>query len=119
VNRRALVVDDDAHIAEVLESLLEFRGFEVDVVSDGIHAIEPEAPYDVILLDMKMPVFDGERLVDYWTLTQPELLKRVIVLSAYSAFTRGRKLPVFATVIKPFEMGGLERVIEDCAGQSP
>jgi len=35
--------------------MLQLRGFEVDVT-------EPARDYDVILLDLKMPVFDGERL---------------------------------------------------------
>ena len=95
---RALIVDDDADIAEVLATLLQARGFVVDVVDDGIHAIEPACDYDVVLLDLKMPVFDGERLADYWLATRPELLEKVIVLSGYSRFTRGRQLPTFATV---------------------
>ena len=115
---RALIVDDDADIAEVLATLLQARGFVVDVVDDGIHAIEPACDYDVVLLDLKMPVFDGERLADYWLATRPELLEKVIVLSGYSRFTRGRQLPTFATVTKPFDIDLITKLIDDCASRS-
>lgn len=110
----ALVVDDDPAIAEVLTTILKLRGFEVDVYDDGIHAIEPQRDYDVVLLDLKMPVFDGERLADYWLATRPELLQRVIVLSGYSRFTRGRDLPTFATITKPFELHEMLALIDRC-----
>lgn len=115
---RALIIDDDADIAELLTILLEFRGFTVDVVNDGIHAIEPMWDYDVILLDLKMPVFDGERLTDYWLATRPELLRKVIVLSGYSQYTRGRQLPTFAAVTKPFELEEISAMIDACVRQS-
>jgi len=117
VSRRALIVDDDPDIAEVLGTLLDLRGFEVDVVHDGIYAIEPRLDYDVVLLDLKMPVFDGERLVDYWLATRPQLLDRVIVLSGYSGLTSGRKLKTFATVTKPFDLVLIARLIDDCVMQ--
>ena len=111
-------MDDDPHIAEVLTTLLELRGFAVDVVDDGIHAVEPPYDYDVVLLDLKMPVFDGERLADYWLATRPELLKRVIILSGYSSFTHGRTLPTFATVTKPFDIEAITQLIDDCVSKS-
>ena len=114
--KRALVIDDDPDIAELLRVLLESRGFAVDLLNDGIQAIELDESYDVILLDMNMPVFDGERLADYWGITRPELLSRVIVLSGFSAWTHGRTLPIFATVRKPFDYGHLLQLVEECAG---
>ncbi len=116
--RTALVIDDDPDIVALLQVLLESRAFEVEVLSDGIQAVDVERDYDVILLDMKMPVFDGERLADYWGLTRPELLARVIVLSGFSAWTRGRSLPIFAVVRKPFDYDQLLDVVEQCAAQT-
>lgn len=112
-----MIVEDDHDTARLLAELLETLGIEADVVHDGIDAIEPEHAYDVVLLDMNMPVFDGERLVDYWCATRPEILRKVIVLSGYSHFTRGRQLATFAAVTKPFELDVLTRLIEECVGQ--
>jgi CheY-like chemotaxis protein len=117
--RTALVVDDDPFISELLRVILEGHAFDVDVANDGIHAVELTRPYDVILLDLNMPVFDGERLTEYWELTQPDILKRVIILSGYSNFTGERRLPqTFATIGKPFDHHELIQLVERCAGQA-
>lgn len=118
VPRKALVIDDDPFIAELLQVLLETRGFVVEIVHDGIDAVELKSHYDVILLDVRMPIFDGERLTAYWMLTQPDVLKRVIVLSGYSRFVKTRDLPAFAVVGKPFDYDELLNVIEACAAQT-
>lgn len=114
--KRLLVIDDDDDIREVVRLLFEDRGFEVDALADGIDAVRLAKDYDVILLDLNMPVFDGERLADYWSLTDPERLERVIVLSGYSRFARRRHIPAFATVQKPFDTKELVEVVEECAG---
>lgn len=111
---RLLVIDDDTDVRDVVALLFEYRGFEVDTMADGIDAVQLDKDYDVILLDLNMPVFDGERLVDYWSLTNPSMLDRVIVLSGYSRFARGRSIPAFATVHKPFDTKELVEVVEKC-----
>jgi two-component system OmpR family response regulator len=115
--KRALIIDDDDHIRELLQVLLESSGFEVDTLADGIDAVDLKTRYQVILLDLKMPIFDGERLADYWQLTDPAILSRVIVLSGYSRFTSGRRLPTFATIAKPFDHLKLLQVVADCVRQ--
>jgi len=116
VKRQALVIDDDGDIRELLTVLLESAGFEVESLADGIHAVELKRKYDVIILDLNMPVFDGEQLTDYWQLTDPDILRRVIVLSGFSKYSRGRKLPTFAAIPKPFEYRQLLDLVEQCAG---
>ena len=113
---RLLVIDDDADIRDVVMVLFEEQGYDVDAVADGIEAVQLSKDYDVILLDLNMPVFDGERLADYWALTDPERLRRVIVLSGYSRFARGRAIPAVATVRKPFDPNDLVEVVEQCMG---
>jgi CheY-like chemotaxis protein len=114
--RLALVIDDDEAMRELLEVLLESRGFAVELVADGIHATELTKDYDVIVLDMKMPVFDGARLADYWMVTAPHVLRRVIVLSGY-ARTRMHHPPAFAVLSKPFNHHEFIKVVEECASQ--
>lgn len=116
--KTALVIDDDADIQEVLRAMLESVGFQVDVLSDGIDAVELKKRYDVILLDLKMPVFDGHRLTDYWQLTDPDVLRRVIVLSGYSRLTQDQQLHTFARLAKPFAFKTLMKVVDDCLAQA-
>ena len=61
-DRRILVVEDDPINQEVARELLETSlGLAVDVVSDGREAVEKAAQvhYDLILMDIQMPVMDG------------------------------------------------------------
>jgi len=58
---RLLVVEDEAHLAEVIADNLELEGFEVEVVGDGSEAlarIRAGAP-DLVLLDVMLPGLDG------------------------------------------------------------
>jgi DNA-binding response OmpR family regulator len=113
-SKRALVVDDDDHIRELLQTLLETSGFEVDTVRDGIDAIELKKDYHVILLDMKMPIFDAARLTDYWKMTDPGILNRVILLSGYSRLTSDRDFGTFASIAKPFDYRELLTAVDEC-----
>ena len=118
MKRRALVIDDDVEMRELIAALLDAVDFETDLLADGIAALEVAKDYDVILVDLNMPVFDGERLLEYWSLTRSDLLRRVIVLTGYSRYTRGRQLPeVFGKIAKPFEYRELTELVERCADQ--
>lgn len=61
---RVLVVEDNELNSEIAQCLLEERGFLVDCVYDGAQAVErikntEPGTYDVILMDIMMPVMDG------------------------------------------------------------
>ncbi|GAB3221506.1 response regulator transcription factor [Mycolicibacterium hippocampi] len=58
---RALVVDDEAPLAEVVASYLEREQFEVIVAGNGIDAIAVarELDPDVVILDVGLPGIDG------------------------------------------------------------
>ncbi|HEY2323293.1 MAG TPA: response regulator [Thermoanaerobaculia bacterium] len=114
--RRALVIDDDDSMRELIQILLESRNFEVESLADGIHATQLTRDYDVIVLDMKMPVFDGAKLADYWKLTIPGILRRVVILSGYSR-VREPYPEAFAVISKPFRPHEFIDIIEECANQ--
>ena len=59
--KKVLVIEDDAHIADLLRLYLEKDGFEVHIASDGgkgVSAFESVSP-DLVLLDIMLPVLDG------------------------------------------------------------
>ena len=64
--RRALVVEDDPYERDLLANYLTYSGFDVSTAMDGLQAMvrlaQPERP-DVVLLDMKMPRFDGNKTI--------------------------------------------------------
>ena len=59
--KRVLVVDDEKTIVKGIRFSLEQEGMEVDVAYDGQEAIDKARAnaYDVILLDVMLPVHDG------------------------------------------------------------
>jgi adenylate cyclase len=69
VKGNILIVDDDAINRLLILSCLEDQGFQVDEATDGQQALEMLAiggttgagshSYDVVLLDLEMPVLDG------------------------------------------------------------
>ncbi len=61
---RALVVEDDPNIVDLIRSNLAVRGFDTIVSTDGLRALrllETESP-DIVLLDLMLPEIDGFEL---------------------------------------------------------
>ena len=58
---RLLLADDDNALTDLLKAYLESEGFEINVAADGGQAIEcaRSASYDLIILDVMMPVRSG------------------------------------------------------------
>lgn len=62
---RILAVDDQRYFRELIESLLEDAGYEVQTASSGedaLHVLELE-DFDIILTDLVMPGIDGSELI--------------------------------------------------------
>ena len=62
--KRVLLVEDNSMNREIAPAILEEAGFKVDTAENGAIAVEkvtyyPEGFYDVILMDIQMPVMDG------------------------------------------------------------
>ncbi|MEP7338955.1 MAG: response regulator [Acidobacteriota bacterium] len=64
---RVLVVDDERHIARVLEFVLRKAGYEVAVAYDGEQALAEAQRFkpDAMLLDLVMPKLSGLEVLKY------------------------------------------------------
>lgn len=58
---KILVAEDEPQLLRVLTVAMEHAGYDVDPVDNGLKAVEhaKENSYDVIMLDIMMPVMDG------------------------------------------------------------
>jgi two-component system alkaline phosphatase synthesis response regulator PhoP len=58
---RLIVVEDEVHLAEVIQDNLEMEGWAVQVAGDGLVALDliREAKPDLVLLDVMLPGMDG------------------------------------------------------------
>ncbi len=58
---RVLVVEDEAHIRDLIVLHLGLEGLETEAVGDGTEALArvADTPYDLVLLDLMLPGTDG------------------------------------------------------------
>ena len=66
---RILIVEDEANLAKGIRFNLELEGYEVDVVGDGIEALERLTGaagdrHDLVILDIMLPGMDGLAVAD-------------------------------------------------------
>lgn len=115
-----LLADDNEATCTLIQALLQGE-FVVEVASDGHEAIEKlkSRQYAAILLDLLMPVVDGYAVLDHLAAERPDLLRRVLVVTASLAareMQRLRNYPVRAIISKPFEVEALQQAVRQCAG---
>jgi CheY-like chemotaxis protein len=87
---RALVVDDNASAREILSTMTRSFGLDVDVARDGTEALERIAgadrkgiPFDLVLMDWKMPVLDGIETVRRMQHERLARFPAVVMVTAY------------------------------------
>ncbi len=70
---RVLLVDDEEELVTALAERLSFRGIEADWSTNGRQALElaEKRPYDVAVLDVKMPNISGIELKKRLEKTRP------------------------------------------------
>jgi CheY-like chemotaxis protein len=109
------LVDDDSRSRSALAEILRASQMTVTEMGDGIECIDLLATNepDAIVLDLDMPVFDGERLIDYLEAVAPHLLPRVIIVTGSSGFVRRRDWPVRAVLLKPVDPRELLTVVSN------
>ncbi|MEK7700765.1 MAG: sigma-54 dependent transcriptional regulator [candidate division NC10 bacterium] len=115
---RVLVADDERNLRELMVRELARKGHDVDGVEDGVAALErmAETPYDVVVLDMKMPKKEGiEVLRELQGLPeQPQ----VIVMTGFqevSTAVEAMKLGAYDYLTKPTKIEELDIVIRKAA----
>lgn len=117
-NPRILVADDDPSIRQLLRTIVEREGFQVDCTGDGRQAIEKlkQSDYAVILLDLMMPIVNGFDVIRYLKENPPMIKPVVLVISAYTDQTfRDVDPNIVAGVLrKPFEVGDLAGIVRLC-----
>lgn len=83
---RILIVDDDAHVLLALSRALRLKGYpHVDEAHGGAEAVEKftRIPYDLMMLDIRMPDMDGMTVLQKAQQIRPNL--QVIILTGHAA----------------------------------
>ena len=100
-----LLVDDEAVFATNMSRLLTSRGYLVTTVKDGAEAIAAlkQKPFDVMVLDLKMPVMDG--LTTLQQMKALNLFTEVLILTGHGSMD---------TAFQAIEMGAYDYVTKPC-----
>lgn len=85
MKHRVLVVDDDKLMVKTLSAILQLQGWEVEAAYDGRAAVDAvEArPFDVVLMDVKMPGLNGVESFKAMKAVRPGV--KVVLMTAFAA----------------------------------
>lgn len=119
---KVLIVDDEPDILLMLRARLESHGYETALAADGETALQRVADqgYDVMLLDVTMPVMDGWGVLD--RLAGHPSPPRVVVVSAKTSggdLARALQLGALDYLTKPFDPSDLDRVVGEILALDP
>jgi len=115
-----LLVDDEEIFTRNIAKLLAHRGYRVTAVSSGdaaIRALE-EQPFDVLVLDLKMPGLDG--IATFREMLKLGLSVETIILTGHGSIDTALeavKLGAHDYLTKPCEIEELVAKIESARGK--
>lgn len=115
-----LVVDDEIDICNNLSDILTAFGYEVETATNGLDALElvQHRPFDVALLDLKMPGMDGLTL--YRNLKKLRAGTVAMLVTAYAGGDTAREAMdagAWQVLPKPVDVGRLLGEVERVVGQ--
>lgn len=112
---RVLLVDDETDFLDSTAKALKRRGISVTTATNGFEALKvaKQEPFDVGVLDVKMPLMDGHRLYYALRVEVPEM--QFIILTGHGdmqkAFQLGKK-GLSTYLAKPVEIDELVLAIQ-------
>jgi PAS domain S-box-containing protein len=124
---RVLIMDDEASIRTLASNMLEFLGYETEVVDGGTAAIErferalaTDHPFDVVLLDLSVPSdLGGTEAMDRLGHLDPGV--KAILMSGFAQdpiVTQFRRYGFNAVITKPFTLQELSTTLHSVIAPS-
>ncbi|MEG2358684.1 response regulator transcription factor [Acinetobacter sp.] len=107
---KILIIEDDFMIAESTQTLLQYQGFDVEWVNNGIDGLKriQQGQIDAVLLDLGLPMMDGMQVLKQIRLAKPAL--PVLIISARDQLQQrvdGLNHGADDYLIKPYEFDEL------------
>ncbi len=112
---RILIVDDEFSVRDSLTHWFEADGYQVGAAGDAKEALRKleAGPWDLALVDVKMPGMDGIALQERLRELAPEML--VIIITAYGSVesaVRALKQGAYDYITKPVDPDELSRLVQ-------
>jgi DNA-binding NtrC family response regulator len=103
---KVLLVDDEERFRVTTARLLGVRGFQVGTAGSGVEALEEleRNPYDVVVLDVKMPGMSGIEALAEIKRRQPQV--EVLILTGHASVD---------AAVEIMRLGGCEYLLKPCS----
>jgi len=107
---KALIVDDDAEMGQLISDVLQGEGFEATVLGDSFEAsrILKAEEFDVVVTDLKMKGLKGLDLLEEANRVAPDT--PVIIITAFGTIEsaiKAMKMGAYDYITKPFQVDEL------------
>jgi DNA-binding NtrC family response regulator len=117
---RILVIDDEADMLEVCRETLPEPTYRTETETSALKALERlrEEPFDLLVVNFRMPEMDGIQLLNWARQVDPDILGLIItgyptIDTAVEAVKQG----AFDCLTKPFTPDQLRTVVEKALTQ--
>lgn len=118
---RILVADDEDAIRSLMARALMQDGNDVVTARDGVEALDalgrPDARFDLLLADIRMPVMDGIALALATARDHPDVM--IVLMTAYAdqrERASGLDRLIHAVLTKPFALDDLRTAVAQALG---
>jgi DNA-binding NtrC family response regulator len=119
-HHKILIVDDELSVRQSLQEWFLEDGFQVETAEDGKAALSKmdRGPYDIILIDLKMPGMDGITLQK--RVCEIDRDATIVILTAYASVetaVEALKLGAFDYITKPVDPDDLSNLVRNALRQ--
>lgn len=103
---KILLVDDEDRFRTTMRKMLSGHGLDVTDINNGPAALEALTahPYDVVVLDLRMPGMDGVQTLKAMKALHPDL--EVIILTGHASMDDAMEI---------MQLGGTEYLLKPCS----
>jgi CheY-like chemotaxis protein len=119
-NLQALIIEDEADLAEIYTKALQREGFETETINNGKKALErlTTATPNVILLDLHLPQVGGVTILQF--IRSDERLKKIPVIVTTADERQAEELEHKADLVllKPVSLNQLRELANRMANSS-
>lgn len=115
--RKVLLIEDDAHVREIIKDILESEGIDVLAAENGKVALDilqrTNSLPGLILADLMMPIMDGLKFREA-QLKDPRFADiNFVLMTAATSFKITKEHGSLIFVSKPIRMEDLLRIVEE------
>ncbi|NJL20336.1 MAG: response regulator [Leptolyngbyaceae cyanobacterium SM1_3_5] len=113
---RILLADDNAMNQMVALQMLAVLGYQADAAANGIEVLEAlqQQPYDLVLMDIKMPIMDGFRTAEqiHQLCSHRPIIVALTASTAQSDIDKCRAVGMDDYLAKPFRLQDLAQLLD-------